>query len=36
LGSVVRGSFNKDELAKLLNLTGKMQVLLTQSVGYPK
>ena len=36
LGSVVRGSFDKDELAKLLNLTGKMQVLLTQSVGYPK
>lgn len=36
LGAVVRGSFDKNELAKLLNLTGKQQVMLTQSVGFPK
>lgn len=36
LGTVVRGSFNKDALGKLLNLPENQQVLLTQSVGYPK
>ena len=36
LGTVVRGSFNKDELARLLNLPSHQQVLLTQSVGYIK
>ncbi len=36
LGTVVRGSFNKEELAKLLNLPPHQQVLLTQSVGYIK
>lgn len=35
LGAVVRGSFNKDELAQLLQLKAGRQVLLTQSVGYP-
>lgn len=34
LGTVVRGSFNKDELAKLLQLKSNQQVLLTQSVGF--
>ena len=36
LGSVVRGSFNKDELSKLLNLKPNQQVLLTQTVGNPE
>lgn len=36
LNTVVRGSFNKDELGKLLNLPPNQEVLLTQSVGYPK
>ncbi len=36
LGTVVRGSFNKEELGKLLNLPENQQVLLTQSIGYPK
>ena len=35
LGAVVRGSFNKDSLAELLNLPSHQEVLLTQSVGYP-
>lgn len=36
LGSVARGSFNKDELSKLLNLKPNQEPLLTQSVGYIK
>jgi len=32
--SVVRGSFDKNELHKLLGLTEKQEVLLTQTVGY--
>lgn len=36
LGTVVRGSFNSDELAGLLDLPSHQQVLLTQSVGYIK
>ncbi len=36
LGAVTRGWFDKDELAKLLNLSSFQEVLLTQSVGYPK
>jgi SagB-type dehydrogenase family enzyme len=36
LNTVVRGSFDKDELGKLLNLPSNQEVLLTQSVGYPK
>lgn len=36
LNTVVRGSFNKEELGKLLNLPPNQEVLLTQSVGYPK
>lgn len=36
LGTVVRGSFDKDELWKLLNLKPNQQVLLTQTVGYPE
>jgi len=35
LGSVVRGSFDKDELGKLLNLKPNEEILLTHSVGYP-
>ena len=36
LGSVARGSFNKDELSKLLNLKPNQEPLLTQSVGFIK
>ena len=36
LGTVVRGSFNKDSLAKLLSLPSHQEVLLTQTVGYTK
>ncbi len=36
LGTVVRGWFDKEELEKLLQLPSHMQVLLTQTVGYPK
>ncbi|MBF6629466.1 MAG: SagB/ThcOx family dehydrogenase [Proteiniphilum sp.] len=36
LGTVVRGSFDKDQLAGLLQLPPHQQVLLTQSVGYVK
>ena len=36
LGSVVRGSFNKDVLSKLLNLKPSQEVLLTQTVGWPE
>lgn len=36
LGSVVRGSFNKEELGELLQLKNNEQVLLTQSVGYAR
>lgn len=35
LGSVVRGSFDKEKLQQLLNLSANQEVLLTQSVGYP-
>ena len=35
LGTVVRGSFNGDELAKILKLNDKQKVVLTQTVGYP-
>ncbi|RNC65587.1 SagB/ThcOx family dehydrogenase [Proteiniphilum sp. X52] len=35
LGTVVRGSFDKDKLSELLKLNSNQQVLLTQSVGYP-
>ena len=35
LGTVVRGSFNSDELAKILKLNEKQKVVLTQTVGYP-
>jgi len=35
LGSVVRGSFDKEKLHQLLNLGPNQEVLLTQSVGYP-
>ena len=34
LGTVVRGSFNKDELHKLLNLAEKQDIILAQTVGY--
>ena len=36
LGSVVRGSFNKDALSKLLKLKPSQEVLLTQTVGWPE
>lgn len=36
LATVVRGSFDKDSLATLLKLPSNQEVLLTQSVGYPK
>ena len=32
---VDRGSFNGDELAKILKLNEKQKVVLTQTVGYP-
>lgn len=35
LGTVVRGSFDKEKLHQLLNLSPNLEVLLTQSVGYP-
>ena len=35
LGTVVRGSFNSDELAKILTLNEKQKVVLTQTVAYP-
>ncbi|MDR0422854.1 MAG: SagB/ThcOx family dehydrogenase [Proteiniphilum sp.] len=34
LGVVVRGSFDKDKLSTLLNLSPHQEVLLTQTVGY--
>ena len=36
LGTVVRGSFDKEVLSKLLGLPSNQEVLLTQSVGYVK
>lgn len=36
LATVVRGSYDKDSLAELLNLPSHQEVLLTQSVGYSK
>lgn len=36
LGTVVRGSVPKDELAKILGLSDKNQILLCQTVGYKK
>ena len=36
LGAVTRGWFDKDVLAKLLNLPSHQEVLLTQTVGYKK
>ena len=36
LGSVVRGSFNKEALSKLLKLKPSQEVLLTQTVGWPE
>ncbi|MDD4777278.1 MAG: SagB/ThcOx family dehydrogenase [Fermentimonas sp.] len=36
LGSVARGSFNKDELSELLDLKPNQEPLLTQSVGFIK
>jgi len=36
LGSVVRGMFNKEKLHALLGLKPTEEVLLTQSVGYPR
>ncbi len=36
LGTVARGSFDKEELQKLLNLPEHQEVLLAQTVGYAK
>ena len=36
LGAVTRGWYDKKTLAELLNLPSHKEVLLTQSVGYPK
>ena len=36
LGTVVRGSFDKEVLSQLLGLPSNQEVLLTQSVGYVK
>ena len=36
LGTVVRGSVKKPELAKALNLNTDQKVVLSQTVGYPK
>jgi len=36
LGTVVRGSFDQDELHQLLNLSENAEVILTQTVGYKK
>ena len=36
LGSVVRGSFNKETLSNLLKLKPSQEVLLTQTVGWPE
>lgn len=36
LGTVVRGSFDKEPLAKAMKLGDNQKIILTQSVGYPK
>ncbi len=36
LGTVVRGSIDKDALAKAMKLTENQRIILVQSVGYPK
>lgn len=36
LNNVVRGYFDKDALAKELNLNDKQQVIITQAIGWPK
>ncbi|MDY0231994.1 MAG: SagB/ThcOx family dehydrogenase [Candidatus Saccharicenans sp.] len=36
LATVVRGSVNREELAKAMKLKPEQQVILAQSVGYPK
>ena len=35
LGTVVRGSFDADELARVLKLNERQKAVLTQTVGYP-
>jgi nitroreductase len=36
LSVVVRGSINRDQIAKLLRLRADQKVILSQTVGYPK
>ncbi len=36
LGSVVRGSYDKNSLSQLLKLSGEQEIILAQSVGYIK
>lgn len=36
LATVVRGSFDKEPLAKVMKLGDNQKIILTQSVGYPK
>ncbi|MFR0835932.1 MAG: nitroreductase family protein [Barnesiella sp.] len=36
LGTVVRGSFDKNELSRILKLNENQEILLCQTIGYPK
>jgi nitroreductase len=36
LATVVVGSINRQNLAKLMNLKSQQRIILTQPVGYPK
>lgn len=36
LNTVVRGWINKEKLAKIMNLKAKQQIILSQTIGYPK
>jgi nitroreductase len=36
LGTVVRGYFDKEEVRKLLNLSDKYEIVITQTIGYIK
>ena len=36
LACVIRGSVEREELAKVMNLTADQKIVLSQTVGYPK
>jgi len=36
LATVVRGSFDRDVLSKIMKLRPDQKIILTQSIGYPK